>query len=126
MAASSDQPTGGEVPEQGGERLLALLAEMAKSRYERLFPNYPLPDFDALMAWLDQLGVTFSEFAFQGEPVALRVAALGPVGGWRVQDEANPDNPDGRALTPLEIARLVAAVHSSFDAKRPGRRRNKA
>jgi hypothetical protein len=126
---SVDIKGGGELPEQAIERISALFAEMAKSRYTRLFPDYPFPEFDYFMAWLRQLGVTFTEFAFHlpdPDGFALRAAALGPVGGWRVRDDANPDNPDGRALTPDEIAQLVAVVQSSNDARRTVRRRKKA
>jgi hypothetical protein len=116
---------GGEVPERAIERISALLAEMAKDRYTRLFPGYPFPDFDSFMAWLGQLGVTFTQFAFHvpdPERVALRAAALGPVDSWRVRD----DNPDGRGLTPDEISQLVAIVQSSIDERGPGRRRKEA
>jgi hypothetical protein len=118
-----------EMPERALARISDLLVEMAKDRYQRLFPDYPLPEFDPFMAWLDQVGVTFSEFAFHvrdPETVALRVAALGPVGGCRVRDEANPNKHGGRALTPDEITQLVAIVQSSIDTPRPARRRKKA
>ena len=120
---------GREIPDQAIERISVLLAEMAKSRYPRLFPDYPFPEFDLFMAWLGQVGVTFTQFAFHmpdPDGFALRAVALGPVGGWRVRDDTNAANPDGRALTPDEIAQLVAAVQSSIDARRPVRRRKKA
>ena len=92
------------------EKVMGSLTEMAADKYRRLFPWAELPEFDAFEAWLTQVGTTLVKFGFSTSnphQLALRIAAVGPVGGWRLRDEVSGIP---RAATPEEIAEFVAAV----------------
>jgi hypothetical protein len=122
----SDKPTVDEL-DRARLEVIDLLIPMAVKRYEQLFPWARVPAFDPFMAWLDELGVTFSEFAFHirdPDTLALRLAEVGPVGGWQVQDENDPAKARNPPLG--EIEQIKAKIQASIDAAKPSKRKRKS
>lgn len=85
------------------ESVFSIFVESAYDKYRRLFPNQPRPDYEALVRWVHDVGLTFTEFAYRIPPdkrgaALARIAHIGPVGGWRPRDGHTPDaRPEVRA-----------------------------
>lgn len=107
----------------GLDRLVEIMVRTAMDRYRKLFPWAEDPPFADFEAWMARVGTSWNEFGFvPAEPkeLARRIAAVGPVGGWRVRDGVTSE---GRDCTPEEIAMIRARLEATWPD--PPRRRRK-